>query len=197
MKKYLKLLVIASVMVSLIVGIRHVYSLLRPIEVVDYVESPLETFTYLVLNERPASPKRFIKWWQANRQQLIAQYDIPDAQALGRTVDVNVFIMADEGYLPDVTGDYKPGLFTFLFESEHYDMVCFDEVEYPNKCLDKHRLFAVIELFSDGLQTNYVFYHSSVSYDYLEKANGVIEKVERPVWDCSSGVCERKLPSQG
>ena len=100
----------------------------------------------------PASQLNAIKWWQTNKQAILAKYKIPITN--NDLIKSVTFFKFGKGYQ----------------EQEEKDRLCFDDMPPPRNCIDKLRLMSVSVMRDDS----YLYrFHQGV---YIEKEDGRLIK---------------------
>lgn len=172
--KFLHLLIIALLFWQ--VG-SYVHRYFQPMEVVDIVKSADGYFDYLIVKNPPLSERRFIRWWQDNKETIKAQYDVPSESKDG-VFTIGVWEIGADGYETDKNGELK-GYF------DVYDQVCIMELPYEARCIDKTNRYADIGRAVSGWY--YLDFVRAEKYfgwgngnDYIHWGDGHFEKVIKP-----------------
>lgn len=97
------------------------WQFLRPVEIVA-----VHNGDTLLVRHFPYLKSRQIAWWEANKDMIKAKYGIPHKRSDGY---YSVFIMDfGEGYRVDRGTD------------EDSDLLCFEDMTVPARCIEKKRL---------------------------------------------------------
>lgn len=131
--KFLRLLIITLLLWQ--IG-SYVYRYFQPMEVVDIVKSADGYYDYIVVKNPPLSERRFIRWWQENKETIKAQYDVPSESKDG-VFRIGVWVIGANGYEIDRNGELK-GF------NDVYDQVCIMELPHEARCVDKKSFYARI-----------------------------------------------------
>lgn len=150
------------------------YEYFQPIKVVKYIKSDNGGFDQIILKSRPLNQKKFIAWWQTHRGEIKVTYGIP-TDTDGQNFWIGFWVIGD-GFMPDLSGEYKPVTLKTILGEDKYDLYCFESLKETNHCLDKsfHHVLVSTSRFSGS--TQYRFYNAGADYYYRENKNGELEK---------------------
>lgn len=136
MKHRFKLLRLLIIAILLWCAGSYSYRYFQPMEVVDIVKSSDGFYDYIVVKNPPLNERRFIRWWQENKETIKAQYDVPSERDDG-VFAIGVWEIGADGYETDKNGELK-GF------NDVYDQTCIMELPHEARCVDKKNFYARI-----------------------------------------------------
>lgn len=175
MKNIVKYSISAVMLFAVWSSISYIYRYFQAIEVVNYIKRDTGYLDAIILKNPPADSSKFIQWWQANRERIAKEHQIPSQSIEGR-YSLSFWDIGD-GYHSDQTGEDKPG-FSILPFGDTYDMVCFKELKKVESCLDKSNRYADLDRSVSGA-VQLKFLHDKPQVSYLETKDGsFIKRIE-------------------
>lgn len=173
MKKKFKLILTLTVLFLLWQSISYVHHYFQPMEVMNVLKSPNDTFDDIVLKNPPLNERHFIRWWQENKNQIEEKYNVPSIDPLDDSYRIYLWDIAD-GYQNNKEGEEKPGFIAFLSGNYIYEQVCLTALPQEERCIEKENLYALIERTVSG--NHYIDFANGNRYIQNKKGDFIQHK---------------------